>query len=391
MIKKKTVWERIKMTKDLISYFSIIKDPRIGNHTRHKLIDIIVIAVLGTICGADTWIEMEKYGKAKEKWLSTFLELPNGIPSHDTFGRVFSLLCPSVFEQCFMAWVQDIRRLIHGEVIAIDGKTVRRSHDRTHGLKPIHLVSAWASENGLVLGQQRTEEKSNEITAIPQLLELLIVKGGIVTIDAMGCQKEIAKKILDESADYVLAVKGNQKTLHEDIQLFFDDARKSNFEGVDHSFYKTVEKSGGRIETRRYWTTPSIDWLDSKEDWAGLTQIGMVESERHQGDRVSIEQRYYITSLSGSVEEFAQAVRAHWTIENSLHWVLDVAFREDDQRMRVGYSAQNAAILRRLALNLLKQEKSSKCGIKAKRLKAGWDSSYLEKVLSISSAAHTSS
>jgi predicted transposase YbfD/YdcC len=186
-------------------------------------------------------------------------------------------------------------------------------------------------------------------------------------------------------------VKGNQKTLHEDIQLFFDDARKSNFEGVDHSFYKTVEKSGGRIETRRYWTTPSIDWLDSKEDWAGLTQIGMVESERHQGDRVSIEQRYYITSLSGSVEEFAQAVRSHWTIENSLHWVLDVAFREDDQRIRIGYSAQNAAILRRMALNLLKQEKSSKCGIKAKRLKAGWDSNYLEKVLSISSAAHTSS
>jgi predicted transposase YbfD/YdcC len=377
------------MDGDLISYFSIMEDPRIGNRKQHKLSDILVIALVATVGGADTWTEIEDFGYSKQEWFSTFLELPNGIPSHDTFRRVFSLLDPAKFEQCFMAWIQDIRQWIDGEVIAIDGKTLRRSHDRKKGLKPLHMVSAWATQNRLVLGQQKVNEKSNEITAIPQLLDLLQLKGCIVTIDAMGCQKEIAKKIVEREADYVLAVKGNQPALQEDLRLFFEDAKKCDFKGVDHTFHKTVEKNGGRIEIRRYWFTSSVDWISSKEDWMNLKQIGMVESERHQGDQVSTEKRYYITSMCGSIEEFAQAVRHHWKIENSLHWVLDVAFREDHQRIRTEYSTENAAILRRLALNIIKQEKTNKRGVKAKRLKAGWDLDYLKTVLSVSSAVET--
>jgi predicted transposase YbfD/YdcC len=373
------------MNKDLISHFSVMKDPRYGNHQQHKLMDILVIAIAATICGADTWVDMENYGESRKEWFSEFLELDNGIPSHDTFGRVFSLLSAAEFEKCFMAWVEDIRELLDGEIIAIDGKTVRRSYDRTKGMKPIHLVSAWATQNRLILGQKKVSEKSNEITAIPELLDLLMLKGCIVTIDAMGCQKEIAQKIVEKEADYVLAVKGNQKGLHEDLELFFKDAKQTDFKEVDHGFYKTVNKDHGRMEIRRHWLTSSIDWLPSKKDWTGITQIGMVESERHQNDRISVERRYYITSMLGSVEQFSQAVRYHWAIENSLHWVLDVAFREDDQRIR--YGAHNAAILRRLALNLLKQEKTSKRSIKSKRLKAGWDPDYLKKVLSISSTS----
>jgi len=370
-------------TENFLSHFNALKDPRTNNaNMRHELSDILLLTVLAVICGAEGWTDVERFGKAKKSLLSDLLMLPNGIPSHDILGDLFSRLCPDTLQSCFMSWVQSMVSLSKGEVVAIDGKTLRRSFKEYGKKGAIHMVSAWATGNQLVLGQYKVDEKSNEIPAIPELLKLLNLSGSIVTIDAMGCQKKIAKAIRNSDADYVLAVKENQKTLHDEIKKCLDAVIDDNFMSDKVNFVETTEKSHGRIETRRYWITEEVDWLSGIENWSDLTSIGVVESERHEISTgvTSIDRRYYIASISKDVKLFSTAVRKHWGIENSLHWCLDVTFREDDSRIRQGFSAQNMAVVRHIALNFLKKEKS-KMSVRGKRKKAGWDDDYLIKVL----------
>ena len=368
-------------TLSIQEHFSDLTDPRILKKTAHSLNEIITITICAVICGADTWADVELFGKSKQEWLRKFLALPNGIPSHDTFGRVFALLSTQELERCFISWVTSIAEQVEG-VIAIDGKTIRRSYDRSSGKKAIHMISAWATNNQVVLGQLKTEEKSNEITAIPQLLNLLEIKGAIVTIDAMGCQKEIAEKVVEKEGDYILAVKRNQRNLHDEIHDQFQAAHENNFDGLRYDSYESEESSHGRHEIRRCWTMTDLSSLAEANKWPKAKMIGMIETEcRREGKDVH-EIRFYISSTKCSAEEFAKVVRAHWGIENSLHWVLDVAFREDESRMRNGNSAENFSMIRRLALNLIKQEKSIKNGVKGKRLRAGWDEEYFLKILS---------
>jgi predicted transposase YbfD/YdcC len=358
-------------------FFSNLTEPRESNK-RHLLIDIVTIALCAVICSADTWEEIEEFGHAKYEWFQAFLELPHGIPSPDTFARVFACLDPEEFQQAFLGWAKVIQEVTRGQVVAIDGKTVRHSFDKDGS--PIHMVSAWAQENRMVLGQVKTEEKSNEITAIPELLKVIELEGCIVTIDAIGCQKAIANKIIGKKADYVLGLKGNQGNLHADVELFFQDCLASGFQDIPYDHYETVDGDHGRIETRRYWTTSYIDWLPEGELWKNLNTIVMVQRERRSDTRVSTETSYYISSLGSNAKEIATAVRGHWSIENSLHWVLDIAFREDESRIRKGHAPENFAVLRHMALNLLKKEPSRK-SIRRKRLRAGWDKDYLIKIL----------
>ncbi len=367
----------------ITNFFNLLEDPRSDHTRRHQLIDIITIAICGIVCGADSWVELEQFGKSKEEWLRRFLELPSGIPSHDTFGRVFARLDAQQFRDCFLSWVQAVSTLTRGQVIAIDGKVLRRSHDKSLGKNAIHMVSAWASENRLVLGETKVSEKSNEITAIPELLALLDISGCIVTIDAMGCQKEIARLIIEDSGDYVLALKENQGQLYQEVKELFDD---EDLVATVGDFHETVNKGHGRLEHRRCWSMAdqeSLSYLNARGEWQGLQSVAKVTGERRIGETVSKESRYYISSLPGNAEQLLYAIREHWGIENSLHWVLDIAFREDESRVRKGHGPENLATMRHMALNLLRQETSAKVGIKARRLKAGWDENYLLKVLSL--------
>ena len=372
---------KLKPKTKLVEYFSELEDPRIERTKRHKLIDIVTITLLGVICGADSWVAIESFGKAKLKWLKRILELPNGIPSHDTIARLFARLNPEQLQQCFMEWVRALVRLSNGEVIAIDGKTLRQSYNRADGKGAIHMVSAWATQNRLVLGQRKVDEKSNEITAIPQLLRTLEVKGCIVTIDAMGTQTAIAQLIVEREGDYVLALKDNQGNLFEDVQQIFAQAQASHFAGIEHDFEQTVNKGHGRIEIRRCWTMGQVEFLMNAQKWAKFTSIAMVQSQRRVNGKIEHETRYYISSLTSDARRLAQAVRSHWQVENSLHWVLDLAFLEDTCRIRKDHAPQNLAVVRHIALNLLTQETTAKLGIKNKRLRAGWDEDYLLKVL----------
>lgn len=374
-----------KPTGTIKEYYSEIEDPRAGRNKQHKLLDIILIAICGVISGADTWVDVENYGKGKNEWLKSFLELPHGIPSHDTFGRVFARLDPEQFQACFMKWVQAVNELTAGQIVAIDGKKLRRSHDKNLGKKAIWMVSAWAQENELVLGQRKVDDRSNEITAIPKLLEMLEIAGCIVTIDAMGTQTKIAKTIIDNQADYVLAVKENQGSLFEDIHDLFEEEQQHNFEGTPHTYEKTTNKNHGRIEVRQCWAISDpevLAFIRGTDKWKNLTSVVMVVAKRIIGQDSTTEAHYYISSLENNAKLLLQSIRGHWGIENGLHWVLDIAFREDDSRVRKDNAPQNFAILRRMALNLLKNEKSAKGGVKAKRLQAAWDQDYLLKVLS---------
>jgi len=366
--------------KTIDSYFEKIEDHRHHNKL-HKLIDVIIITICGVIAGADTYEQIENFGKKRKKWLSNFLELPYGIPSHDTFGRIFERMNPNEFQSCFMCWIKSVAEQTKGQVIAIDGKTLRRSHDNANEKKAIHMISAWASSNKLVLGQFKTDEKSNEITAIPYLLKLLDISGCIVTIDAMGTQKKIAKTIIDKGGDYILALKENHKTLYEDTELQFRKMKSMEKEGYKFDENTEVDGGHGRVETRRCVVTSDIEWLDGKDDWAGLKSICMVESIREIKDESSYERRFYISSLAPDAKEIGNAIRNHWGIENSVHWVLDIAFREDESRIRKGFGAKNFAAVRHIALNLLKNNNSFKGSIKSKRLNAAMDLKYLEEVV----------
>jgi predicted transposase YbfD/YdcC len=364
-------------------HFATLTDPRCPHapNSRHLLMDILVIAVCAVIGGAEGWEDIEEYGTSQAEWFADLLDLPHGIPGHDTFRRVLSRLDPEELTQCFIAWTQALSEVSGGDIVSLDGKTLRHSFDQATATAAIHMVSAWASANRLVLGQLKVDEKSNEITAIPKLLQLLDIKGAVVTIDAMGCQKEIARTITEQGADYVLALKDNHPTLSEAVTRFLNDARDTAFADIEHAYHETVDGDHGRIETRRYWITSEIEWLDAKASWSNLHSVGMVEARREVGDTVQVETRYFLTSLPAQGVRFAQAVRQHWGIENSLHWVLDVSFDEDACRIRKDKGAQTFAVLRHIALNLLRREPHHKRGIKARRKRAGWDRDYLFQVL----------
>jgi predicted transposase YbfD/YdcC len=451
----------MNLTDTFFSHFEALEDPREDNHkVLHKFHDILVIAILATLCGADGWTEICEFAEAKLEWLESFLELPNGIPSHDTFGRIFSLLDPETFESCFLAWIESLSIDLVNEIISIDGKSARGAHDAKKGIKMLHMVSAWASENQILLGQVKTDEKSNEITAIPELLNVIDVKGSIVTIDAIGCQKEIAKKIVSKGANYVLSLKENQPTLLRDTVSIFKKAEESQYIKIIHKQKLEKVNCHGRKETRRYTLIVPKEQELFGLRWPHLNGIGMVEVKRTVNDKVEHSKRFFITSLGdgyellfmsdlpeGSMPEkgkiyveqigkqlryivqapdgekidsflnikianfnsktlaesklrilaetgkrghtlrdqdinnFMRAVRKHWNVEINLHWSLDVSFKEDLSRVRIGHASQNLSIIRRVALNLLKQEKTSKVGITARRKRAGWDNKYLLKVL----------
>lgn len=365
-------------------HFSKVSDPRKDRTKEHKLIDIIAIAICAVICGAEGWVDIELYGKSKQPWLSTFLELPNGIPSHDTFGRVFSLIDAQQFQLAFYEWVWAVNDILQGQIINIDGKCLRGSDDKRLGKRAIYMVSAWATENEIVLGQRKVDEKSNEITAIPELLKMLALSGCLVTIDAMGTQTSIAQTIIAAQADYVLSVKENQGNLFEDISVLFAVDQVQNFKFASFEYEKTTNKGHGRIDVRECWSTSNPEYLNlirNVQNWTGLKSIAMVVCTRIIDHKETKHVRFYISSLPSHAKRILEAVRKHWSIENELHWILDVAMNEDHSRVRKDHAPENLAVLRHIALNLLKQEKTARGGIHAKQLQAAWKEDYLLKVL----------
>lgn len=370
--------------RSIVTHFGILIDPRRDQTKEHKLVDILVIALCAVICGAEHFTEMETFGKAKEPWLRTFLELPNGIPSHDTFGRVLSMLDPAQFQTCFLNWVREVAKLKLGEVIAIDGKVLTGSIDTWSGKTASKIISAWASDAGLVIGQKHVPEGTSEIAIVPELLKVLMLKGCIVTVDAANCQTQNARLIIERGGDYVMALKENQGRLYADVELAFTHEAETAFQAVRHSIVETHAEGHGRIETRRYTLIDDptyIDYLNADGRWFGLGSICCVERTRRtpspQGIKVEHNTAYYISSLTGSAAQLEHAIRSHWDVENALHWRLDIAFREDQSRVRAGFAAENFSVIRHISLNLLKADTSKKLGIKSKRLLAGWDDSYL--------------
>ncbi len=376
---------KLKPKETIADYFIGVEDPRIERTKRHQLIDVITIAICAVICGADSWVAIETYGHAKQEWLKRFLELSNGIPSHDTFARIFSLIDPQNFQECFASWMKSVVHKTDGEVIAIDGKSLKHSYDKKFGNRAINMVSAWATSNKLVLGQIKVDKKSNEITAIPELIKVLDVAGCIVTIDAIGCQKEIVNLISQKDGDYIIALKKNQKSLYESTEILFKEAISKRNEGFKASQYSTREIGHGREEIRNYLMLSDIsNRIDPDKKWNKLNSIGMVESVRTENGKTTVETRYYISSLNLDAKKFGDSVRSHWGIENSLHWILDVALHEDDCRIRKDNAPQNFAVLRHIAVNLLGKEKSKKLGIKNKQFLAAMNDNYLGKILELS-------
>ena len=363
----------------LVEHFSKLEDPRVDRNKKHELIDVIVLCVCAVVSGAEGWSDIEEFGRAKLDWLRRYVPLANGVPVDDTIARIISALSVSGFQDCFTSWMEDVAEFSGGEIIAVDGKVHRRSHDHKKGVKALHMVSAWACRNQLVLGQVKTQEKSNEITAVPELLERLELSGCIVTVDAMGCQREIAKQVRTGGGDYVLPVKGNQGTLEKEVRGYFDAAGEDDCLRSEIEEEVTSEEGHGRVENRSYFLSTDLSSLTVGERWSDLKAIGMVESERYSRDGVSIERRYFIPSVD-DIELFHQAVRSHWGIENRLHWRLDVTFREDESRIRRGNAAHNLGVIRHVAMNLLKSE-SSKLSVRKKRIRAGLNDHYRSKVL----------
>ncbi|MBE9138864.1 ISAs1 family transposase [Nodosilinea sp. LEGE 07088] len=373
------------LRRSVLQHFQHLRDPRVERTQHHSLVTIVTIAILAVLAGADGFVAIERYGRAKQSWLETFLDLPHRIPSHDTFGRVIGALDPEALETGFLAWVSSITARLDLELIHIDGKTARGSYDREGNLKALHSVSAWSSEHGLVLAQQRVDAKSNEITAVPLLLKLLTLKGAVVTLDAMGTQTAIATQIKQSEGDYVLALKGNQGTLSRAVETWFEQAEASDWIGIDYDYHETVESAHHRIETRQVWTVPvgQLPPLPRQAKWSGLTTVVMVRSTRQLWNKTTTDVRFYISSLPSNASRHAQVIRSHWSVENSLHWVLDVTFNEDASRIRQGDAAQNLGLIRRLSVNLLKRE-PSKLSLKMKRYTAAMDNDFMLKILAAS-------
>ena len=357
-------------------HFRTLSDPRVERTRLHPLTDIVFLTIMAVLSGADGWVGVEEFGKEREGWLRKYLELPAGIPSHDTIGNVMGRICPEAFESCFLSWINAIADLGEQEIVAIDGKTLRKSYDKGSSKAAIHMVSAWANTNELILGQVKVDDKSNEITAIPRLIEALFLEGALVTIDAMGCQKAIVANIIDKKADYLISLKGNQSTLHQQVIYSFESQPcKHTDEQIDYGH--------GRIEERRCSVITELKWIEEPEVWKGLKSIVKLDSQRHDLNKgeTQRETRYYISSLQQDPALINKAIRSHWAIENKVHWILDVAFREDDSRIRQGNAAQNFSVIRRIALNLLKNYGSPKIGIQNKRLKLAWNPDKLLDVL----------
>lgn len=364
----------------LITILSRLPDPRSERSKEHELTDLLASAVCTLLVGGESFYDMADFGHARKDWLATFLRLPNGIPSHDTFNRLFQALDPTAFAEAFAQWTQTLRQRLEREVVALDGKAARRA--TAVGQSPRHLVSAWATEHGLTLGQLQVAEKSNEITAVPALLRQLELAGCIVTADALHCPKAIAKEIIAADAAYVLALKGNQGTVHDEVRAYLDDALARQDPAL--ATHTQVDKGHGRLETRRCWQSAALAWFADREKWAGLRSVGVVEATRRVGERTTVERRYYLSSLPVDIAQLAKAVRGHWAVENQLHWVLDVVFGEDQSRARTGHAVANLGLLRRLALNLLRRDKTCKRGAKGKQLNAALKPDYLLRLLTAS-------